>query len=173
MSQSGTKVSPSTPGQRTTPSAQASARWAGDVQRGLVGADRADLVDDDPAGKLVPELKRRHRPPALQLVQAVGDAVHLAAEGLPQPPGVAVVVAIGQHDVPGAAVALGEPVRSVRRKHRIQQHTLVLEVIRAHRAADMRMTGGPVPQPWSDFLHDLRLPRMGEMGLTVDPSTRL
>ena len=65
-----------------------------DVQRGLVGTDRVDLVDDDAAWELVAELERRDIAPPLELVDAVADAVHGAPERLLKPPGVAVVVAV-------------------------------------------------------------------------------
>ena len=63
-------------------------------------ADRPNLVSHDPPGSSSPNSNGVTVAAAVQLGQAVGDAVHLAAEGLPQPPGVAIVVAIGQHDVP-------------------------------------------------------------------------
>ena len=66
----------------------------GDVQRGLVGADRVDLVDDHAARQLVAEVERLGRAAAVELMHAVADAVHGRSERLAQPPRVAVVVAV-------------------------------------------------------------------------------
>src|SRR5436309_138049 len=71
----------------------------GNMERGLVRADRVDLVRDHVARKLVAEVERLDRTASLQLVQAIADAVHGAPERLAELPGMAVVVPIGEEDM--------------------------------------------------------------------------
>jgi hypothetical protein len=118
MSSSGTNRSGPSSGQRTIPSAQASARCA---KGALVRADRVHLVRDDAARQLVVELERLDRAASLELVEPVADAVHRAAEGVVELPRVAVVVAVREQEVSGAAVRL-EPAEALRRDQRVDQH---------------------------------------------------
>ena len=73
----------------------------GDVQSGLVGADRVHTVYYDSTREFVTEFEWRHRSATLELVDTVGDAVHRASELLAEPPGVAIVMPVGQQDVLG------------------------------------------------------------------------
>ena len=52
------------------------------------------LERDRSPGKLVTEVERLDRAATFELVHAVADAVHRAAERLAQPPGVAIVVTV-------------------------------------------------------------------------------
>src|SRR5436309_11105851 len=102
------------------------------MKRALVGADRADLVCDDPTGQLVTEVEWFDRTSAFELVKAVADAVNRAAERLPKLPGVTVLMPVGQERVGGCPVLL-EPSRAFRRNHRIDHHPLGDQVVRADR----------------------------------------
>ena len=123
----------------------------GDVQGGLIRTDRADLVDDDAAGQLLPELKRGHRAAALELVHAVADAMHLGPELPLELEAVARVVAVGEHGVLGRPV--GEPFEPLCRQQGVKCDPLLGEVIGADLLADMRVNGGPVPEAGSNFSH--------------------
>jgi hypothetical protein len=76
----------------------------GCVKGAIVCADRVHLVGDDAARQLVVELERFDRAASLELVEAVADAVHRAAEGVVELPRVAVVVAVGEQEVLGLVV---------------------------------------------------------------------
>ena len=123
------------------------------VQRAFIWADRAHLIGDDAARQLVVELKRLDRAATLELMQAVPDAVHRAAEGVAQLPGVSVVVAVGEHEMLRPALLL-KPAQPRRRDHRIDQHPLGSEVVRADVTVDPLPQPLPVPKAGSDLLHE-------------------
>ena len=94
-----------------------------DVERRFVGTDRVDLERDHSAGQLVAEIECLDRPAPVELVQSAADAVDRATERVPQPPGVALMVAVcEQHML--RDTALVEPRQPLRRNHRVDQHTL-------------------------------------------------
>ncbi len=126
---------------------------SGDVQRGLVRADRVDLMRDHTARQRVSKCERRHRATALELVDAGVDAMHLSAESLDDLPAVPVVVPAAEHDVRGSAINLCKPVQTARRQQRIDQHPLVGQVVGTHFPVDPRMGCGPVPEAFVDLLH--------------------
>src|ERR1700756_628101 len=129
MSESGTNVSPSLPGQPTLPSGH------------------------DPTGQGVAELKRCDRPAPLELVTAVGDAVDFAAEYLAQPPRVPVMVTVAEHDVLRRGALIAEPVGPRGRHHRINEYALGREVIRVDVHPDVGMADGPMPEARGDLIH--------------------
>ena len=113
MRPSGTNVR-SPPGSQRTATVrerERPARW--DVQRGLVRADRAHLVRDDAAWKLVSEVERLDVSSVVERVQSGTHAAHGDSEALDELPARAVVVPVGQDDVRRRPV-LGEPVEPVR-----------------------------------------------------------
>jgi hypothetical protein len=116
------------------------------VERGLVGADCPHLVGNDAARKLVAEVERRDRAATFELVQAATHAMDFAAEALAQPPGVAVVMAIGHQHVLRCAVLL-EPLGAFGRGHRVDQDSLALEVVRVGLTVRVLVLRAPVPQP--------------------------
>lgn len=122
-----------------------------EVQRGLIGTDHADLMGDRSAGKLVAEVKSFDRSASVQLVDAVADAVHRAAESLLQLPRMAVVMTVRQQHVLGRSPFL-EPLQTLGRDHRIEHHALRLEKVRADLDADALVSGRPVPDPGRNLL---------------------
>ena len=98
------------------------------------------------------------RAASLELVEPAADAVHRAAEGVTQLPRVAVVVAVREQEVLGPALLL-EPPEALRRDHRVDQHALGGEVVRADFAADALPERLPVPKTGGDLLHDRSVPR--------------
>ncbi len=123
---------------------------------GLVRADRADLVGDDSAGQLVPEVERLHRLAAVELVQAFANAADARTEASRELAAGAVVVAVGEEDLLGWAV-LGEPVEAVLRRDRVDEDALLLEVVRVDRDLDVGVHGAPVPHTRDDLLHSASL----------------
>jgi hypothetical protein len=122
------------------------------VQRGLVRADRVDLVHVDLARQLVAEIERLHRPAAFDLVQPVANAVNCGSERVLQSPGVAVVVAVGQNRVLGGAVRL-EECEPLGRDHRVDYDSLRLQVVRADLGSDPLADSRPVPKTRCDLVH--------------------
>ena len=98
------------------------------------------------------------RAASLELVEPAADAVHRAAEGVVQLPRVAVVVAVGEQEMLGSAVPL-EPPEALRRDHRVDQHALGGEVVRADLAADALPKRLPVPETGGDLLQGVSVPR--------------
>jgi hypothetical protein len=128
-----------------------------DVESGLVGTDRVDLVYDGAARKLVAEIERLDWPASIELVDAVTDAVHRAPELIAQAPGVAIVVAVREQDVLRGAV-LAKPIETLFGNHRIDQHPFGLEIMRTDLRTDVVVARGPVPQALRNLAHGPRLP---------------
>ena len=100
-----------------------------DMQRGLVGADGADLMGDDAAGQLVAERKRGDRAARLELVDPGLRTMDRAVERLLQTPRVAVVVAVGQHDM--FRLCPLEPPDPLGGQQRVQHNAFATQIVRA------------------------------------------
>ena len=121
------------------------------------GQIASDLEGDDFTGQVLTEVKCLDRSPSLELIQTVADAVHRAPERLTKPPGIAVVVAVGEQHVLGFPVLL-EPLQPLSRDQRVDQHTLVEQAVRADIHPDVLMTRRPVPQTGGNLPHTTILP---------------
>jgi len=100
----------------------------------------------------VSELEAPDSRAALELVQPGLVAEHARAEAVHEATGVAVVMAIAQQDALGR-LALGEPVESFLRLHRVDQRGRRRHIARVDDLADPLVKGGPVIDAGGDLLH--------------------
>jgi hypothetical protein len=87
-------------------------------------------------------------------VHALLDAEDRDAEARREAVGVAVVVAVGEHDAVEVA-ALEEP-EAVLGLHRVEHRRDGLDVVGADRRPDVLVERGPVPEAGSDLVHGAR-----------------
>ena len=103
---------------------------AGELQRGVVRADRAHLASHGPARELVAYVEALDAAAAGELVQAGPVAVHRTAVALDEAVRPPVVVAIGEKNRRGRCGARREPLETLLRRHeRIDQDPGILAPI--------------------------------------------
>ena len=125
----------------------------GDVQRGVVGADRVHLVRDDPGRDLVADEEPLDVGAVRELVQPRGVAVDAQPNSRIERLAVAQVVAVGEDDPLRDAGRVGaEPPEPLRRDHRVEKRPGLGEVIGAHVLLD----AGVGDRPPEDAGMDLR-----------------
>jgi hypothetical protein len=146
------KGEPSLTGQRTTPSAHASARLAAMWSAVSSGQIASTSNATAPPGSSSPKSNAftEPRPSSSCNPLRMQCTVHLKASR--RRPGVAIVVTVGEQHVLGW-LALLEPLQSLGRDHRVDDHALGEQVVGADIHVDLVVPCRPVPQSGRDLLH--------------------
>ena len=115
-------------------------------QRGLLGADRAELQSSQTVGELLVESETLNRPILGEMREPGLVTKHRTAKALDVERAVAVVMAVAEHDPLGCA-ELGERIQALGRLHRVDQRARVQGKAAVDRVVDAFVKSAPVKQP--------------------------